>query len=274
MTENVEQTEADVPQEIIDSEIRKGYDSIANPENPVDDELPTVETPPEPILTSEQAQSLITQVSRIPELEKRLRDEGGRYGALKQQIDQLNQRMTTTSTKTENEVNSSDASELLSDLREEFPELADKLQGAFSRVMATKGGAINQGDVDQIVSARMQIEKQAEIEKAKSSLSEAHPDWKQVIEKPEYADWIKTLPPRMTARIASSIDPFFAAEMLDQHKEWLISKTKRQQAKPVEPSRRLANAVMPNGTSSAPQGEPDKKAAIRAAYDRVAGARR
>lgn len=258
------------------SEVQSAYDRIANPDKATEDEQvtqpATAETPPqdEPVLTREQAQDLMAQVGRIPELQKQLRDAGGRYGEIKQQVEQLQKRLTTSSTAGEA---SADAGELLKDLRDEFPELADKLEGAFSKVMANKGG-IDQSGIDQIVSARIQSERQAAIEEAKQSLTEAHPDWQEVITAPTYAEWRSTLPPRVNARITSSQDPFFAAEMLDQHKEWLVSKTTKQPAKPAEPSKRLANAVMPSGTRGAPQGEPDKKAAIRAAYEKVAGARR
>ena len=276
-------TESTVENEVVQtevenqSEVQSAYDRIANPEKTTEVEQVTqevtAETPPEPVLTREQAQALMAQVGRIPELQKQLRDAGGRYGEIKQQVEQLQKRLSTSSTAGEVAATSADAGELLKDLRDEFPELADKLEGAFSKVMASKGG-IDQSGIDQIVSARIQSERQAEIEGAKQTLTEAHPDWQQVINAPTYAEWRATLPPRVNARITASQDPFFAAEMLDQHKEWLASKTTKQPAKPAEPSKRLANAVMPSGTRGTPQGEPDKKAAIRAAYEKVAGARR
>lgn len=255
----------------VQESIQAGYDRIANPDKP---EQPTVETPPEPVLTGEQARELLAQVARIPDLEKQLRDTGGRYGALKQTIEQLQQRMATSTTASETAASAADASELLTDLREEFPELADKLQGAFSRVMASKGGIDPEG-IEKAVAARLEADRKAATEEAMERLSEAHPDWQQVRETSEFKEWKESLTPRVLARFTRSQDPDYVAEMLDQHKDWLKSRT------PPEPPRqdtaqakRLTNAVLPtNGTRQAPKGEPDPKASIRIGYERIAGRR-
>lgn len=265
--------------QVNEEEVRSAYDRIANPNKAEEVEVaPTVETPPEAAFTAEQGRDLVAQVSRIPELEKRLRDDGGRYGALKQQMEQLQQRLATSSTASETATNTADASELLADLRDEFPELADKLQGAFSKVMSSRGGQFDPSGIDKIVSERLQAERQAQQDEALQQLSEAHPDWVEVREKPEFKEWKESLPDRVRVRFEKSQDPFYVAEMLDKHKDWLTSKTKQEIPKaptPAQPSKRLANAVLPtNGTRQAPKGEPDAKESIRAGYERVAGARR
>jgi len=260
------------------SAVQAAYDRVANPDKePVDvvQESQTAEEPPEPILTNDQAKDLLEKVQRIPGLEKQLRDAGGRYGSLKQQIDEIQGRLKTQTTEAETVANVADAKELLADLRGEFPELADKMEGVISKVIASKSG----GDVDKLVSERIQAAKQAEIQGALEILSEAHPDWKEVRDTTEYAEWKKTLPERTLKRFDNSTDPYYVAEMLDQHKEWLISKTQKPSApsakkEEAQPSKRLAAAVMPtNGTKQAIKGEPDAKAIRQAAYDKIAGKR-
>lgn len=260
----------------VQESIQAGYDRIANPDkSEAKQEQPTVETPPEPVLTGDQAKELLAQVARIPDLEKQLRDTGGRYGALKQTIEQLQQRIATSTTASETAASAADAGELLADLRDEFPELADKLQGAFSRVMALKGGIDPEG-IEKVVAARLEVERKAATEEAMGRLSEAHPDWLQVRETPEFKEWQESLQPRVLARFTRSQDPDYVAEMLDQHKDWLKSRST-----PPEPpkqdtaqAKRLTNAVLPtNGTRQAPKGEPDPKASIRIGYERIAGKR-
>lgn len=273
---------------VVDSEaqesIQAGYDRIANPdkiEAPVEvkKEEPTVATPPEPVLTGEQAKELLAQVARIPDLEKQMRDAGGRYGGLKKSIEDLQQRIASASTASEKTENAADVGELLTDLRDEFPELADKLEGAFSKVMASRGG-VNPEEVERVVAERLVAERRAATEDAMNQLTEDHPDWLQVRETPEFQEWKSSLPPRVLARFTRSQDPYYVAEMLDEHKEWL--KTRNQQPAPNPPKHetapatksRLTNAVLPtNGTRQTPKGEPDPKAVQRAAYERVSGKR-
>ncbi len=277
-THQPETTEA-VGAEPAASEVQAAYDRIANPEKAKDESeaAPTAGTPPESVLTNERAQELLTQVARIPDLEKRLRDEGGRYGALKQQIEQLQERIATATTAGEVAANSADAGELLADLRDEFPELADKLQGAFSKVMASRGG-IDPGGIEKLVSERLEAARQKDQEAALEQLTEAHPDWIEVRAKPEFQEWKATLPDRVRARFERSQDPFYVSEMLDQHKDWLNSRAKQPSAPAAQqpasqPNRRLAAATVPNGTKAAPKGEPDAKASIWAGYEKVAGKR-
>ena len=269
------------------AEIHKGYDKVVNPEKVRQENVvsePTVETPPEPILTNDQAKDLIAQVSRIPDLEKRLRDEGGRYGALKQQIEQIQQRITTAATTKEVAASVASADELLKELRGEgddgFPELADRLKPAFEKMLATKGAS---PDIEQIIAQRMQVQKLEETKNLEAQLDELNPGWEKITGSkarnitcaPEFVEWMGTLAQRDAARLSSSRDPFFIAEMIDKHNEWAKAKTNppAQQETPQIPNKRLAAAVLPSGTRQAPKGEPDEKAAIMAGYQKVAGKR-
>lgn len=254
--------------------ISAGYNRIANPnqEQAKEEKPQTVETPPEPAFTNEQAKELMAQVARIPDLEKRLRDEGGRYGSLKQSLEQLQQRIATTGTGSK-----ADVSKALEVLRNEYGELADLLQPAFEEI-AKSGGQIDASTISQLVAEQRQIERQAEIEAGMQQLSELHPDWMEAREKPEFSEWKSSLSERDRVRFEKSNDPFYVSDMLDKHKDWLKSKKTKNSVvatqQPATPSKRLAAAVLPtSGTQVAPKGEPDTKASIRAGYERVAGAR-
>lgn len=266
--------------------IRRGYEKVAEPDKvqepeakvePTTTEEPaaqTEETPP--AINGEQLKDLMARVERIPELEKRLRDEGGRYGALKQSLEQLQQKIAESTTRQEVVDNTADAKELLAELRDEFPELAGPLEKAFSRVISARGG-IDPGSIDKIVAERVAVERQAErtanLEEAKRLITEYHPDFWEVKGTPEFATWLGTLNPRTRARLEVSEDPIFVAEQIDAFKDWKQSSNAKEK-EPTQPSKRLADAVLPTtGAKVATQKTVDPKASIRAGYERVAGKR-
>lgn len=271
---------AQTAQETAES-IQAAYDRIANPNQPAKEAL-TTETPSEQARTGAQPDEMVelrSQVGRIPDLLKRLDDVNGRYGRLAQRFEEMQQRLATPARSQDAATETADdAKELLKDLRDEFPELADKLQSAFSKVIATRGGtSVDPDAIGKMVAERMATERQAATDAAIQELSEAHPDWMQVRETPEFREWKESLPPRARVRFEKSLDPHYVAEMLDQHKEWLTSRTRQPSGTTASQASksRLSNAVLPtNGTRQAPKGELDAKAIQRAAYEKIAGARR
>lgn len=273
----------------VSESIQAGYDRIANPGKDqakeseakaqiteVKEEPPTAETPPETTFTSDQIKGVMAQVSRIPELEKRLRDEGGRYGALKQTLDQLQQKLTTATSNSP-----ADVEEMLKDIKDEVGDDSPfylSLKAAFSKVMT--GKSVDPETIEKMVSEKIEATKKAEMASAQERLTEAHPTWYQDRETPEFKEWKTTLSDRQRSRFERSNDPDFVAENLDQFQEWKAAKAKAvvptPQPKPVEakPSARLLKAVMPtNGAKPKAAGEDDAKSSIRAGYERVAGAR-
>ena len=262
-----EQVTADTGNETQATEsISAGYNRIANPNQ--EEKPQTVETPPEPAFTNEQAKELMAQVARIPDLEKRLRDEGGRYGSLKQSLEQLQQRIATSGTGSK-----ADVSKALQGFRDEYGELADLLQPAFEEI-ARSGGQVDASTISQLVAEQRQAEREAEQKEGMQQLSELHPDWLEVREKPDFSEWKASLSDRERTRFEKSNDPFYVSDMLDKHKDWLKSKTTQNVVAANQPSKRLAAAVLPtSGAKVAQKGEPDTKASIRAGYERIAGAR-
>ena len=289
------ETEVVVPQPTEVSEsIQAGYDRIANPEKVQDAPLkeepaattaeaaPAAETPAEPAFDSEQIKTVMAQVARIPELEKQLRDAGGRYGGLKKTLDELQQRMAAPGN-----AGTADVEDMLKDIKEEFGEegLYTSLKSAFSKLAA--GKSIDPDAVQKMVSEQIAATKQAEEEEAITILTEAHPTWTEDRKTPEFKAWRESLPAKERARFERSKDPFYVADKLDEFKAWKEKKVTPAPAKedppaPVAtaktihlPSKRLTAAVLPtNGTKPKPAGEDNAKESIRAGYERVAGARR
>lgn len=285
-------TEAEVvapqPAEVSES-IQAGYDRIAHPEKVQEApqekvieattaETPAAETPDEPAFNSEQIKSVMAQVARIPELEKQLRDAGGRYGGLKKSLDELQQRMAAPGNS-----GTADVEDMLKDIKEEFGEegLYTSLKSAFSKLAA--GKSVDPDAVQKMVSEQIAATKQAETEEAMAVLTEAHPTWTEDRKTPEFKEWRESLPAKERARLDRSQDPFYVADKLDDFKAWKEKKVPppTKEDPPVVttktvhvPSKRLTAAVLPtNGTKPKPAGEDNAKESIRAGYERVAGAR-
>ena len=271
----------------VSESIQAVYDRIANPEKvqeaPKDEpaaptaELPAAETPKEPAFDSEQIKTVMAQVARIPELEKQLRDAGGRYGGLKKSLDELQQRMAAPGN-----AGTADVEDMLKDIKEEFGEdgLYTSLKSAFSKVVA--GRSIDPDSIKKMVLEQVEATRQAEIETAMAQLTEAHPTWQEDRQTPEFKAWMETMPVKERNRFSRSNDPFYVADKLDEFKEWKAKPPAAvEDPKPVVapktervPSKRLSNAVLPtNGSKPKPAGEDNAKESIRAGYERVAGAR-
>ena len=261
----------------VSESIQAGYDRIANPEK-VQDELPaktepTVETPPEPEFTNEQIKDALAQVARIPDLEKRLRDDGGRYGALKQTLEQLQQRISTEASGVP-----VDVEEMLAGIKDDFGDDSSvylSLKNAFSKITTSQ---VDPSVIENIVAEKVEAAKKADIQEAMDLLTKEHPTWMEDRKTPEFQEWRDSLSERERSKFNRSKDPDYVASKLDDFVEWKKVKAvtppppppKREQ----QPSKRLLSAVMPtNGTKPKTSGESDPKASIRAGYERVAGAR-
>ena len=268
-----EQTAADVQQ---------AYDKIANPDKvqeaePVKEviEIQPTETPPEP--------------QEMADIRKRLDDVNGRYGRLSQKLDDVLTRLATPAKTQETAADDAvDVEELLKDVKEAFgeDEIYTSLKGAFSKVLANK--SVDPDSVGKIVTERMAAARESEIQASLKQLvgdtenPGRHPDFFEVRETPEFAEWKKTLSPRDRSLFSRSEDPDYVADMLDEFKEWGKAKKLATETPPPKPDGhqkikpRLAAAVLPtSGTNIPPKGEEGvyDKNAVRAAYDKVAGKR-
>lgn len=278
------------------SAIQRGYDAIANPEKvheaateskPVLEEAktPTEEIPPEPSL-DEQVKGLQTQIARLSELEKQIekrsRDEGGRYGALKQTLEQLQQKVAASPAPGDAAANTADVDEMMKEISEEYPELASSLKGVFSKMLSSKGSAIDPDSVGKLVSEQLKAERKREFDSALQVVIEKHTDFYEMRETPEFGAWKQSLSPRERSMFARSEDPAYVSEMLDEFKEWRSKEALKAVKPPETPAKpvhqksnaRLASAIAPTSGTKTPTGELSSKEAIRAGYERVAGARR
>ncbi len=266
--------------------IQAGYDRIANPEKfRVEQEAKAAEPKPaeepataEPAASEQPVQESATDQlqSRIAKLEKQLNDTGGRYGALKQSFEQLQQRLTAAPS------DSVDIDDLLKDIKEEFGDgaLYGSLKNAFSKL--APGKSIDPEAVGKIVADKISEAKKGEVAEATERLTELRPTWTEDRATPEFKEWMESLPEKARKRFTSSLDPDFVSDRLDEFDAWKKAKvapkpqpTVKKDPEPPKPSKRLQSAVLPTqgAKPKQPVGEVDKTTSIRAGYDRVANAR-
>lgn len=286
-------------------EAARGIEPVKEPENPEPPQVEeqTEETPPPEPTLEDRVKEMQTQLSRISELEKQLekrsRDDGGRYGALKQTIEQLQQKLSANGNTA---ANVSSVEDVLADVKEAFGEddLYKSLKSAFTKALSSKGSVVDQDAIDRIVSERFATAEKAKQEEARTTLAELHPDYEDVlfvknadgsiqkgndgipIGKPEYSEWQKTLSPTKLRRLKTSTDPYFAAEMLDEFKDWKakelgkkeadrLDTTKPEKTKTIQNKSRLENAVLPAGSGASLKQD---QVTEQEAYDAARAARR
>ena len=223
----------------------------------------TPQTEPKAETAKDELTELRSQVEKMGDVFKRLDDVNGRYGRLSQRVEEMQQKIVAApNTAAGVAANTADAKELMKDLRDEYPELAEKLEGAFSKVMSSKG-SIDPEAISKAVAEMRAAEVKVETESLEAQLDELHPGWEKVtgsqakgIDASEkFVEWMQTLPKREMNRLNATRDPFYLAEMIEKHNEWLAKPsevTPQPQPKPANQAnkKRLADAVMPKGANA------------------------
>lgn len=232
--EVVENVEAAAPED--DAAFEAGF-AQANGETVEVEPAPAEPEPPKMFgYTEDQFKELFAKAQEVDRLKEREAKIFGTLGSLKQAIEARREQPTATAKITK---------ESLKRLSAEFPEMAEMLSQDLSEI------AIPQGAFDQTVVERMVEERVEKVERANETklLTVMHPDWKAVVQTPEFAGWKETLSPEDRDVLDNGWDAFSIGERLTAFKEW---KSKAAQTK-VSNQRRLEAAVTPRSTArSAP----------------------
>jgi len=197
-------------------------------------------------------------LSRIGTMQSAIDKMAGRNGQLMQQIEQLRNNPPQT-------VAQQRALDIkLTRLSEGFPELARLLQEDLQAsvpvpTVAAPGAPAEQVLTPDAIEAKL-AERLAPLreEMEVKVLTVAHPDWMNVIRTPEFALFRdNVLPAGEGSKLMESEDSTYIAGKLTEFKQWRAAVTAPVTA-PVTPpapspqSRRLAGAVLPNGTPASP----------------------
>ena len=236
-------------------------------EPPVEEPAPVVEPEPEPEqpkpFSREEFESALAALKS--ESKAHVDRLGGTVGGLKQTLEALR---SQTQTGQPVDVTIDD---LPSDLREEYPELADKMlramQGMAKKMRGTAptsepappvtapAPAFDMNQVEQVVQQRVaEIEQKFEMK----TVALKHKDWKQITGGSEYRTWLGSQPAEYQQTVGNSWDSDVVIGSIDKFKE---SQKKAPTPAPSARKDLLKAAVTPRGTGgrepSAPNTEDD-----------------
>lgn len=164
----------------------------------------------------------------------------GTLGSLKQQLDALRAQPASQP------VAAKLTKETFKRLAGEFPEMAEALAEDLADLQVQGAGA-DPTEIARIAGQLVDTRTQ-EIERTyeRKLLAVKHPDWKETIATPEFAEWMNTLPAEDQDALKSSWDSDIVGEKLSQFKDW---KSKTVQVKETK-TQRLANAITPRGSAN------------------------
>ncbi len=166
-------------------------------------------------------------------------------------------------------------------LNTEFPEIAGMLAEDFSEIYAAQEGQQAAQDQAQQASQQAaapapQAPQQADIQKLisdsvnnavagisaqaeRKALALVHPGWEEIVQSPEFATWLQSLPPEQARHYAESEDARIASEAISLFSDAAKAKANVKQTKQT----RLERAVAPTGESApAPNTIDDEQAFV------------
>lgn len=261
----------------------EGTNETAKPASKPEVEAVTPEPEKEPAAKPDDKQE-VTQAVAVPkpedaapqapspkaddsDVKAELRKLHGRIGSLN---DQLQQALKAKETEGKPAVLSPVA---LTRLKDQYPEMADMLEGDISEVIAN----LAQKSVDPKEIAAM-VSKQVEAEKfvmRQEAVTDRHESWQQdcwVVfptdenpgeRTPDYAAWLKTMKPEEAHAFENSQNPAFVIRKLDQFYDWKSKSVKAE----TEKQQRLKAAVTPQGTARAGPQTLSEEEAERKAFE-------
>lgn len=228
-------------------------------ETPSPAEPPTETPPAEPEfmqLTRQEVETLRSKAAEVDslrdDLHRKVSGAYGKMGTLEQQLQQL--RNAGRKVEITDEM-------LAEDGLNEYPELATGIKKLLTRVLsqsptpvaaeaavATDTTGQPTAPIEDVVEQKVA---QVRHELAIEALKDRHPDFDEVRKAPAYADWVKTLPAETQEQIRTSVNPYFAARVMDNFKAAAKKKTETATTR----QKIMEAAATPRGTTgSAPSG--------------------
>lgn len=241
-------------------------------------EEPEPVTVPEPVpevkyaqITEQQLSDILSTAHSVEEikaaLEKTRNDAFGEMGGLKRTLKQLQE---ATPAGEPIVVSAED----LAELKEEFPEMTDKMAKGLTRVLAKvkgtgKAAVLDQAALDaamatKLAEGRETITKEQAIER----LTDKHENWREIIgpkDSPtEFRTWLKTQEAAYAATVLETWNPREVAKAIDKFQEHQKKKPAPPAPKPGSRAARLEEAVPSRGnpTPATPREQTEQEAMV------------
>lgn len=208
-----------------------------------------VEPPKLAAITEEDYQKLKAELAEVGQIKanygKTFDKAFGKIGVIEQS---LNERLNA---KPANVKFSPDAFKRLAN---NFPELSEALaedlnEALQTQIQVTGNSQLDQSQIDQLVNQRLGsaiTEIQTKVEQATETklLTRQHRDWKEIVAKDEFKQWVTTQPHDFQKELADSWDSQFIGDAIDKFKARKPAVKAPQNTR----QRRIEAAVMPRGT--------------------------
>lgn len=245
-----------------------------DPEPTTNPPEPATDTPAPRLIAGLTEEQVAAALARTGSLQTTVDKMAGRIGQLMQQLESLKSNPPTTQ-------QAQKALDIkLEKLSAAFPELAAILKedlaglsgGTTAPVAEAPPAGLTQAQLDEILNARLtETSNQTKEIIETRVLSVIHPDWMQTIREPGFALFRdNVLPAGVGKQLMESEDAAFIAGKLTEYKQWRDAQkaptpTPTPAPKPNPPAR-LANAVRPATTRTAPVGPVTEDDAFEAAF--------
>ena len=188
--------------------------------------------------TETQIKELLGKVAEVDKLKEQQAKAFGSLGSLKQAIDNLKSQPRPQATAIQL------TKEKFAKLSKEFPELAEMLAEDLNGVLTGGASAPDPAQFEQIIETQLNTRLQPMQQQFEARvLTVMHPDWKQVVPSPEFAQWKQTLPPEVAQELDTSWNAEFIGSKLSEFKDWKTKTAEAQRNK----QRKLEAAITPKG---------------------------
>lgn len=218
-------------------------------------------------MPASQVKAILAKAAEFDRLKEQMTLESqkmyGKFGEFQKKINQLQQQSAAGQPV---KVTKDSLKRTLSD----YPELAEALADDLGEILKSPASGFDQAQVDTLVSEKLSQEV-ARINQANEQklLAFAHRDYKQVLTSDDFKIWRGTLPADVQQALDSTWDATFVADAITEFKSWKQKSVADAEAAKTRRTKRLENAVVPNGAPSQGAAKIPDHTGLSAGFNRV-----
>lgn len=218
-------------------------------------------------MPASQVKAILAKAAEFDRLKEQMTHESqkmyGKFGEFQKKINQLQQQSAAGQPV---KVTKDSLKRTLSD----YPELAEALADDLGEILKSPASGFDQAQVDTLVSEKLSQEV-ARINQANEQklLAFAHRDYKQVLTSDDFKIWRATLPSDVQQALDSTWDATFVADAITEFKTWKQKSAVDADAARTRRTKRLENAVVPNGAPSQGAAKLPDHTGLSAGFNRV-----
>jgi hypothetical protein len=218
-------------------------------------------------MKASEVKALLAKAAEFDRLKEQMTHESqkmyGKFGEFQKKINQLQQQSAAGQPV---KLTKESLKRTLSD----YPELAEALADDLGEILKSPASGLDQANVDTLVSEKLGQEV-AKINQANEQklLAFAHRDYKQVLTSDDFKIWRGTLPADVQQALDSTWDAVFVADAITEFKTWKQKSAADAEEAKTRRTKRLENAVVPNGTPGQGATKTPDHAGLSAGFNKI-----